>query len=117
MDVMFAAHYLVLQHLQDAEGLLEPALEPALENLLRKKRLTPALARPLQRAYAGAQDVQGFLRLAAELPFDPAKASQGLKDALARSCGYAGKAGFKKLSAELDKDCKASYAAYKNIFE
>jgi glutamate-ammonia-ligase adenylyltransferase len=116
MDIMFAAHYLILRQAHDVEGIFEPALEPALETLQRKKLLAPALARPLLRAYARAHDVQGFLRLAAELPFDPAKASQGLKDALARSCGYAGKTGFKKLTAELDKDCKASYAAYKKIF-
>ncbi len=37
-----------------------------------------------------AQSAQAFPRLAAELPFDPAKASDGLKDALSRSMGVKG---------------------------
>jgi glutamine synthetase adenylyltransferase len=114
MDIMFAVHFLVLNNAVKHSGLLHPALDAALKALQKKKLIAKKDAAPLLRALSHAQDIQGFLRLAAELPYDPAKASPGLNDALATGCAPK-KMSFKAFAAMLEKDFKAAFAVYKKV--
>jgi [glutamine synthetase] adenylyltransferase / [glutamine synthetase]-adenylyl-L-tyrosine phosphorylase len=117
MDIMFAVHFLVLQHAEKHSGLLHPSLEETLKRLQAQKLLSKRDAAPLLRALQHAQDVQSYLRLAAELPFDPEKAPPGLGNALAASVTGKKKAAFKPFAAAMKKDFAASYAAYKRILK
>lgn len=114
MDIMFAVHFPVLSNAARHKGLLLPALDDAVTALLKKKLIAGTDADALIAAHHDAQAVQAFLRLCAELPFDPKKAPEGLKTALARSMGMK-KPDFKALSARLEKHFKACYAAYTKI--
>ena len=105
-------HFLVLKNAAKHKGLLQAPLEDAIAALAKKKILSTTEAKALGDAHSDAQAVQAFLRLTAELPFDPKKASQGLKTALTRAIG---KDDFKALAARLEKSFKAGYAAYLKI--
>ncbi|TAL35994.1 MAG: bifunctional [glutamine synthetase] adenylyltransferase/[glutamine synthetase]-adenylyl-L-tyrosine phosphorylase [Alphaproteobacteria bacterium] len=117
MDIMFAAHFLVLQNAAKHDSLFHPSLEETLQRLQAKKLVSKRDAAPLLRALQHAQDVQSYLRLAAELPFDPSRASPGLGNALAASVTGKKKAAFKPFAATLQKGFAASYAAYKRIMK
>lgn len=117
MDIMFAAHYVALQNAAKHKGLLLQAPE-AMIAVLKKNKLLPAKdADTLAAAYREAYTAQSFLRLTAELPFDPKKSAPGLLDALARSMFPKDKKiTFKKAASEIDARCKAAFATYKKIF-
>ncbi|MEZ0225859.1 MAG: bifunctional [glutamine synthetase] adenylyltransferase/[glutamine synthetase]-adenylyl-L-tyrosine phosphorylase [Alphaproteobacteria bacterium] len=117
MDIMFAVHFIVLRNAAHHGGLFHPSLDETLKTLQAKKLISKRDAAPLLTAFQDAQDVQNFLRLAAELPFDPAKSAPGLKDTLAVSVTGKKKAGFKPFAAALQKHFSASYAAYKRILK
>jgi len=85
MDILFIAHYLTLLHAHRHKSLPHADVAVCLANLVKKKVLAKKTGQALIRNYTLAQGVQNFLRLAAELPFDPEKASAALKSALARS--------------------------------
>ena len=116
MDVMFAVHFLILKNAAAHKGLFQTALGDALDSLLAQKLIAKKDAAPLHRALSQAQDVQAFLRLAAGLPFDPAKAAPGLRDALVASVSPKKKP-FKAFAAGLEKDFRAGYAVYKALFK
>ncbi len=116
MDILFAGHFLVLKNAAKHKGLFHPSLDETLSRLLAKKLITKADAEPLRRALGHAQDVQSFLRLAAEMPYDPAKSPPGLAEALALSAAPK-KMKFKPFAQLLEKDFRASFAVYKKIFE
>ena len=107
MDIMFAVHYLILKNAAPAK-LLQPALEDAIAALKTQKLLTAADAKILSTAHHAAQGIQGFLRLSAELPFNPQKAGEGLKAALVKSLYPKKKMTFKAFAAQVDKDCTAA---------
>ncbi|MDE1152375.1 MAG: bifunctional [glutamine synthetase] adenylyltransferase/[glutamine synthetase]-adenylyl-L-tyrosine phosphorylase [Micavibrio sp.] len=115
MDIMFAAHFLVLSHAAEQDGLLHPSLEDAIAALGAHRLLTPKDMKALLLAYHNAQAVQGFLRLSAELPFKPAVAAEGLKAALIRSASPHKKMTFKALAEKIAKDADAAHAVYDKI--
>ncbi|MBI3440629.1 MAG: bifunctional [glutamine synthetase] adenylyltransferase/[glutamine synthetase]-adenylyl-L-tyrosine phosphorylase [Proteobacteria bacterium] len=85
MDILFAAHYLILLHAHRYKSLPHPDVVTCLDNLVKKKVLAKNVGHQLMKNYLLAQGVQSFLRMTAELPFNPRQASSGLKTALARS--------------------------------
>jgi glutamate-ammonia-ligase adenylyltransferase len=104
MDILFIAHYLTLQHAHRYKSLPHADVVVCLENLLKKKVLAKNTAQTLIANYALAQGVQSFLRLTAELPFNPGKASHALKSALAQSVLKGEKnRSFKRLEWKLGK--------------
>lgn len=116
MDVMFAVQFLILKHAHKYKGLFAPALDDAIKILKNKKVLTAKDAEILSSAHQDAQAAQSFLRLCAELPFDPVKDPPGLKKALAESVGGK-KMTFKALAARVDKNCKNAYKTYRKLFD
>ncbi|MDI1227462.1 MAG: bifunctional [glutamine synthetase] adenylyltransferase/[glutamine synthetase]-adenylyl-L-tyrosine phosphorylase [bacterium] len=112
MDVMFAVQFLILKNAHKNKGLFVPALEDAIKILKTKKILSAADAGKLSEAHRDAQAAQSFLRLCAELPFDPVNDPPGLKKALAESVGGKTMA-FKTLAARIDKYCKNAFQVYK----
>ncbi len=117
MDIMFAAHFLALQHAAKNKGLLQASPDDMLEKLKDKKLISAKDAATLASAYRAAYDAQAFLRLTAELPFDPKKSAPGMLHALAKHMlPKDKKVTFKKAAAELDAKCKAAFAVYRKIF-
>ncbi len=116
MDVMFAVQFLILKNAHKTKGLCVPALEDAIKILKNKKLLGAKDAEILSSAHHDAQAAQSFLRLCAELPFDPVKDPPGLKKALAESVGGK-KMTFKTLAARMDRNCKSAFQVYKKLPE
>ncbi|MDF3024202.1 MAG: bifunctional glutamine synthetase adenylyltransferase/deadenyltransferase [Alphaproteobacteria bacterium] len=116
MDVMFAVQFLILQNAHKYKGLFVPSLDDAISVLKKKKLLTAADAEKLSAAHHDAQAAQSFLRLCAELPFDPVKDPPGLKNALAEGVGGR-KMTFKTLAARLEKNCKNAFQVYKKLLQ
>lgn len=117
MDVMFAAHFLALKNARQHKGLLHPSVGDTLGALLRKKLIAAKDAQALLRAQQDAWAAQAFLRLSAELPFDPKKAAQGLQAALVRSVCPKKKMPFRRFAAEIARHCAAGHAAYRKILK
>ncbi len=114
MDVMFAVQFLILKNAHKNKGLFVPSLEDAISVLKNKKLVTAKDAGILTAAHHDAQAAQSFLRLCAELPFDPVNDPPGLKKALAESVG--GKQmTFKTLAARVDQNCKNAFQVYKKL--
>ncbi|MCC7038168.1 MAG: bifunctional [glutamine synthetase] adenylyltransferase/[glutamine synthetase]-adenylyl-L-tyrosine phosphorylase [Alphaproteobacteria bacterium] len=116
MDVLFAVQFLILQNAHKNKGLFAPALDDAIKILKTKKLLAAQDAEKLSAAHHDAQAIQSFLRLCAELPFDPEKDPPGLKKALAESVGGK-KMTFKTLAARVDKNCKNAFSVYKKLLD
>jgi glutamate-ammonia-ligase adenylyltransferase len=116
MDVMFAVQFLILKNAHKYKGLFAPSLDDAISVLKKKKLLTATDAEKLSAANNDAQAAQSFLRLCAELPFDPVKDPPGLKKALAESVGGK-KMTFKTLAARVDKNCKNAFQVYKKLLD
>lgn len=112
MDIMFALHCLMLDN-----GLHEADLAAGLKLLAGKKIIAKKDAATLETALAMAEAAQGFLRLASELPFRPALASDGFKTALARHVFPKEKPSFPACARAVEKSRKAAFAVYKDIMK
>ncbi|MFH1159190.1 MAG: bifunctional [glutamine synthetase] adenylyltransferase/[glutamine synthetase]-adenylyl-L-tyrosine phosphorylase [Pseudomonadota bacterium] len=116
-DILFIAHYLTLRNASRYKSLPHADVVVCLENLMKKKVLSKTAGQTLIDNYTLAHGVQSFLRLAAELPFDPRKASAGLKTALAASIMKCGKdKSFKHLEAQMNGLMKESFRIYGKVF-
>ncbi len=110
MDIMFATHFLMLE-----KSVFHPDLKTGLELLIAKNLLSKKDFDILTKTLHLAEAVQGFLRLAAETPFAPAKASAGLKAALLHHVSPEKKMTFASLEQRLKKDFAQSYAVFKKV--
>lgn len=116
VDIMFSTHALLLQHAHKHPDILAAPIEEALSRLRAKKLMTAGDYRHLAQALAVAEEMQRYLRLTAELPFDPAKASRGFKAALVRHvCPKTPRMSFAQFSRHLAALRRQSHAVYRAL--
>src|SRR5688500_18159353 len=87
VDVGFIAQYLVLHEAANRPEAAQGDTAVALHALARTSALEPAIADDLIEAVHLWRRLQMALRLAAAEAFDPATASAGLRELLARTAG------------------------------
>ena len=84
VDIEFIAQYLQLRHAHAHPSVLSPGTETALTRLADADLLDRGAARELIEALRLWQQIQAYLRLTCDDPFEPAHAPPALRSGLAR---------------------------------
>ncbi|MGF1462052.1 MAG: bifunctional [glutamine synthetase] adenylyltransferase/[glutamine synthetase]-adenylyl-L-tyrosine phosphorylase [Maricaulaceae bacterium] len=109
IDLEFIAHYLQLVHGADHPDCLQTSTKAALAACVKAGLLGPPWARPLSAACALYADLNQWLQIVSEGPFDPAQAPNALKGLLAEAVGAED---FTALEAALGKAQTSVRAAF-----
>ena len=114
LDQDFIAQALQLCHAHAKPGVLAPSTQAALRALAKEGVLPEDQAKTLVEANRLLRKIQGFLRLSAGADFTEKDAPQGLKDALARTCGLKD---IEAVRREMKAATKATRKAYAALIE
>ena len=117
-DIMFIAQYLALKHGAVHPHLAHPCVQETLKRLRSEKLLSAKDYKTLTSTLAFLAKIQSFLRLTAELPFNPKTAAMGIKTALlCHIFPRNKKAVFSKLAAEIKKHQRESHRVFQAVFK
>jgi glutamate-ammonia-ligase adenylyltransferase len=108
-DILFAVQCL---NLSQTKFMPPPDTATALDKLLKAGKIGTGDYKKLRAAYDSMTAVQSFLRLAAEMPYDPKKAATGVNMAVAKIMK---KKKIGDAAKQLDKLSADAYAIYKKI--
>ena len=112
IDVEFVAQYVQLAFAHDHPAILDVSTRKVVNEARRAGLITPEQAEILVDAHRLYTDATQFMRLSTSGPFDPAKATAGVKRRIAAAVGFPD---FEAFAAALDEARKRVRAAYEAI--
>jgi [glutamine synthetase] adenylyltransferase / [glutamine synthetase]-adenylyl-L-tyrosine phosphorylase len=114
IDIEFIAQYLQLALAHKHPGLLDVSTRKVVEEAGRAGLMTPEQAEILIDAHRLYTDATQFMRLSVSGPFDPAKATAGVKRRIAAAVGFPD---FEALASALGEARKQVRAAFETILD
>ena len=114
IDIEFIAQYLQLALARQHPDLLDVSTRKVLDSAGRKGLITPEQAEILIDAHRLYTNATQFMRLSVSGPFDPAKATAGVKRRIAAAINFPD---FEALAAALGEARKRVRAAFETILD
>src|SRR3984885_13323196 len=111
LDIEFIAQYLELAFAHDHPGILDVSTRKVVEEAGRAGLITAEQAETLVDAHRLYTDATQFMRLSTSGPFDPSKATAGVKRRIAAAIGFPGFEAFAAALGEARKRVRAAFEA------